>query len=116
MIYSGDIPSLYSKTAETTIIFISDGKTISVNVKPSEYKEVVETTVATTTAPKVTTVTTKQSETPAKTTYVLNTNTKKIHFAECSSVRDMKEENKAFTDNYDKAIADGYKPCGRCKP
>lgn len=106
----------YRTDIQGTIVFTSDGKTISVNVKPSEYKEVVETTVATTTAPKVTTATTKQSETPAKTTYVLNTNTKKIHFAECSSVKDMKEENKAFTNDYNKAIADGYKPCGRCKP
>ena len=48
--------------------------------------------------------------------YVLNTNSKKIHYASCSSVDDMKESNKAFTNDYDQAIADGYKPCGRCKP
>lgn len=49
-------------------------------------------------------------------TYALNTNSKKIHYASCSSVDDMKESNKAFTNDYDQAIADGYKPCGRCMP
>ncbi|HEZ7987389.1 MAG TPA: Ada metal-binding domain-containing protein [Ruminococcus sp.] len=37
-------------------------------------------------------------------------------YASCSSVDDMKESNKVFTNDYDQAIADGYKPCGRCKP
>lgn len=39
-----------------------------------------------------------------------------ISTTSCSSVDDMKESNKAFTNDYDQAIADGYKPCGRCKP
>ena len=49
-------------------------------------------------------------------TYVLNTNTKKIHLPECSSVDKMSESNKAYTDDYDKAIADGYEPCKICNP
>ena len=81
-----------------------------VNVNPSEY-----------TPPVTTTTTTVQQEQniPVEnsgTTYVLNTNSKKIHYASCSSVDDMKESNKAFTNDYDQAIADGYIPCGRCKP
>ena len=50
-------------------------------------------------------------------TYILNTNTKKFHYPTCSSVDDMKEENKQeFFGTRDDAIAQGYSPCGRCKP
>ena len=101
---------VYRTDLQGTIVFTSDGSNISVNVNPSEY-----------TPPVTTTTTTSQQEqnTPdenSETTYVLNTNSKKIHYASCSSVDDMKESNKAFTNDYDQAIADGYKPCGRCKP
>ena len=101
---------VYRTDLQGTIVFTSDGSNILVNVNPSEY-----------TPPVTTTTTTVQQEqnTPVEdsgTTYVLNTNSKKIHYASCSSVDDMKESNKAFTNDYDQAIADGYKPCGRCKP
>ena len=94
----------YTLTATAT-----EGGYIEGNVNPSEY------------TPPVTTTTTAQQEQniPSEdsgTTYVLNTNSKKIHYASCSSVDDMKESNKAFTNDYNQAIADGYKPCGRCKP
>lgn len=49
--------------------------------------------------------------------YILNTNTKKIHYPTCSSVNDMKEKNKQeFFGTRDETIALGYSPCGRCKP
>ena len=101
---------VYRTDLQGTIVFTSDGSNIYINVKPSEY-----------TPPATTTTTTTQQEqsSPVEdsgTTYVLNTNSKKIHYASCSSVDDMKESNKAFTNDYDQAIADGYKPCGRCKP
>lgn len=100
---------VYRTDIQGTIIFNSNGKDISVNVKPTEY-----------TPPVVTTTTTQAQVQPPNegggTTYVLNTNTKKIHYESCSSVDDMKESNKAFTNDYDGAIAQGYKPCGRCKP
>lgn len=90
-------------------MFTSNGTDISANVNPAEY-----------TPPVVTTTTTQtEAEIPNEdggTTYVLNTNSMKIHYADCSSVDDMKESNKAFTNDYNQAIADGYMPCGRCKP
>ena len=78
--------------------------------------------------------TTEPSETPAESTgestepeesaatgterdYVLNTNSKKFHYPDCSSVSQMKESNRAdFHGTRDAAIAQGYDPCGRCKP
>ena len=53
----------------------------------------------------------------SKITYILNTNTKKFHYPDCSSVNDMKEKNKeVFTGSREELIEMGYFPCGRCKP
>ena len=50
-------------------------------------------------------------------TYVLNRNTKKFHYESCSSVQDMKEQNKEIvTGNRDDIINRGYEPCKRCNP
>lgn len=50
-------------------------------------------------------------------TYVLNRNTKKFHYESCSSVQDMKEQNKKIvTGNRDDIINRGYEPCKRCNP
>ena len=50
-------------------------------------------------------------------TYILNTASKKFHYESCSYAVDLSEANKAvFTGSRDALIADGYEPCGRCKP
>lgn len=49
--------------------------------------------------------------------YILNTNTGKFHKPGCSSVDQMKESNKLpYTGLREDVIAQGYSPCGRCKP
>ena len=49
--------------------------------------------------------------------YVLNTSSKKFHYESCSYATDMSEANKEiFTGDRETLIADGYEPCGRCKP
>lgn len=49
--------------------------------------------------------------------YVLNTGSKRFHLPDCSSVGDMKKENREdFTGSRDELIARGFKPCGRCHP
>lgn len=50
-------------------------------------------------------------------TYILNTNTRKFHRPDCSSVKKIKDKNKAeFTGTREEAIAAGYDPCGNCNP
>ena len=52
-----------------------------------------------------------------KTTYILNTNTKKFHYPSCSSVKQMKDKNKKeVTCARDEVIDMGYDPCKRCNP
>ncbi len=58
-----------------------------------------------------------ESSQNTSTSYVLNISSKKFHLPGCSSVETMKEKNrKDFTGTRDEAIAEGYKPCGSCKP
>lgn len=53
----------------------------------------------------------------ADTEYVLNTNTHKFHYQDCSGVSDMSEKNKqVFKGSRDEVTAQGYEPCERCKP
>ncbi|MBR0406273.1 MAG: hypothetical protein IJI68_13890 [Eggerthellaceae bacterium] len=50
-------------------------------------------------------------------TYVLNVKSKKFHYPTCSSVDQMKPENRS--DSYEtreEIIAKGYKPCQNCNP
>ena len=50
-------------------------------------------------------------------TYILNTNSKKFHYPDCSSVGRMSEKNKKeFNGNRSELISDGYEPCGNCNP
>lgn len=49
--------------------------------------------------------------------YILNTNTKKFHRPDCSSVSKMKEKNKqAYSGSRQDLINQGYEPCGVCHP
>lgn len=49
--------------------------------------------------------------------YVINTNTKKFHSMECSSVEKISEGNKlTYYGSRDEVILQGFEPCGNCKP
>ena len=50
-------------------------------------------------------------------TYILNTNTKKIHLPTCSSVDQMKETNRqTYEGTLEELKNMGYSPCKRCNP
>ena len=54
---------------------------------------------------------------PSTNKYVLNTNTKKFHYASCSSVKTIKNQHrKDYTGSRANVIAMGYTPCKRCNP
>ena len=49
--------------------------------------------------------------------YILNVRRKRFHKPDCPSVNDISEQNRAdYTGDREALIADGYQPCGRCKP
>jgi len=49
--------------------------------------------------------------------FVLNTNSKKFHFSDCSGAVNMNRDNrKDYKGLRSELIKDGYEPCGQCKP
>ena len=49
--------------------------------------------------------------------YVLNKNTKVFHYPTCSSINQMKEKNKIYSNqSRDEIVNAGYKSCGNCHP
>ena len=55
------------------------------------------------------------TEEPAVMEYVLNTNSMKFHYPECSSVADMSAKNREdYTGTREDLLAQGYSPCGVC--
>ena len=48
--------------------------------------------------------------------YIGNKKSKKFHYPYCSGVQTMKEKNKVVLESREKAIAQGYAPCGQCHP
>lgn len=53
---------------------------------------------------------------PQTSSYIGNRNTGKFHYADCSSVNDMKDSNQVSFDSRESAISQGYVPCKRCNP
>ena len=50
-------------------------------------------------------------------TYVLNTNTHKMHRPDCQSVSQIKDKNRRdFTGTREEAVNMGYVPCKKCNP
>ncbi len=75
------------------------------------------TTLEPTATPSPTAEPVVEKTTPTGTDYILNTNTYKFHYPSCSSVKQMKDKNKAyFTGTREECIGMGYDPCGRCEP
>lgn len=63
------------------------------------------------------TSTTVTTDEPAVMEYVLNTNSMKFHYPDCSSVSDMSPKNREdYTGTREDLIAQGYSPCGACNP
>lgn len=61
----------------------------------------------------------KQTDTNenSEVTYILNTNSKKIHCPDCDSVNKMSPRNKKKTNqSKEKLIQEGYTPCQSCNP
>ena len=58
-----------------------------------------------------------QTDSHMTSAYVLNTNTKKIHYPSCPSAALISDKNREETNkSRDALIGEGYSPCGICKP
>ncbi len=112
--------TLFRTDLQGHIICTSDGNTLSFSVERNANADTFYI------EPPATVPTERQTEATAssasgsdanKTSYVLNTNTKKFHYPSCSSVKQMADKNrKDVTATREEVVAMGYDPCGRCHP
>ena len=59
----------------------------------------------------------EDAQTPAEATYILNTSSRRFHLPDCSGVTSMSEANRqTYTGSREGLLAEGYSPCGQCKP
>lgn len=80
-------------------------------------KQPTTTTTQQTTNPKEETTTKQSSNEQHDITYILNTNTKKFHYSDCSYVDSIKEKNyDTYTGDREDLIDKGYEACKRCHP
>ena len=122
-LYERDI-QVFRTDLQGMIVFTSNGKDITVDKKPTEQPDkapdITATTSVTTTATPVQSTTTQatvQTTVPGEMEereYMLNTSTKKIHNPNCRYAKQIKDENREITTDYDEAIAQGYIPCEYC--
>lgn len=71
--------------------------------------------------PATPTVPEQKEETPVvsqnQISYVANKNTKKFHYSDCPSVKQMSDKNKIYITATSEEMKDkGYSPCGNCNP
>lgn len=84
-------------------------------VTDPEVPTIIDTKPAETTVPVQTTAPAVVD--PSAAAYVLNTSSMRIHKPNCGSVETIKEGNRKYTNlTLEELIAQGYEPCGRCKP
>lgn len=93
------------------IFFTSNGQTVTYRVSRNDVS-----TPEPTDPPAVVPNDTQPPE-AAGTNYVLNTNSLKFHYPSCGSAQKISTQNrKDYFGSRESLIADGYSPCGACKP
>lgn len=107
---------VYRTDEQGTIVAVSDGKDITWNTQSSESWQSGEQSGSGQSVEAESSSGSDGSESE-ETTYILNTNTMKIHRIGCSSIDDMSEKNKEETNKtVEELKAEGYEPCKRCNP
>lgn len=122
---------VYRTDMQGDVICTSDGKTASFSVSRNSDADTLASVGPNSTqkepgsqsdtsqpaAPDTNTKPTESNPVSEGADYILNTNTHKFHYPNCSSVKQMAEKNKqTYSGTRDEIISMGYDPCGRCHP
>ena len=101
--------SIFRTDEQGTVVAVSDGSSITWSSAPD-----TEGVSGSEASPDQQT---DEDLTGQTTSYVLNQNTMKFHMPDCSSVAQMKEENRVYFEGTREEVMEmGYTPCGQCEP
>jgi len=78
--------------------------------------EIVEETTTETTATETTVTETTETTEQVSGPFVGSKNSDVYHYPDCSSAKQIKEENKIWFNSVEEAKAAGYRPCKKCNP
>lgn len=111
---------VYRTDEQGTIVAYSDGENIIWNCSASESWKAGEPTVSDA-GQETSQLQEELQKEPGQevdnAAYVLNTNTGKFHKPSCSSVEQISEKNREYTNkSREEIIEAGYEPCKRCNP
>ncbi len=95
----------YRTDTNGTVVFISDGKTLTVKTLGGSIQP---------RAPNISDNKAAHSTAQTSGNFIGNKNTKKFHKPTCSSL--PADHNRVYFNTRDKAIGEGYVPCKRCNP
>lgn len=105
----------YRTDEQGTIIFYSDGESLSCSQTGKTERSLTEAVPTEGDMVENAPVKTEQTQDSNGEAYILNTNTKKIHSKDCSSVADILEKNRMeSSETLSSLIEQGYSPCKRC--
>ena len=110
---------LFRTDKQGTVVASTDGISITWNLSPcNDYTPGDPADKpASAQSSSVSSSTASSQSVSVSTEYILNTSTRKIHYPDCKSVKQMSEKNKkSTTESRDSLISKGYTPCGNCKP
>lgn len=101
---------VYRTDLQGTVICESDGKELFFTVERNGHSDASADTTSESGEES-------SASTNGERNYVLNTGSKKFHLPSCTSVKDIKNENrKHFFGTKSELLEMGYAPCGNCKP
>ena len=111
--------SIYRTDVQNEVTLYTDGSTVLLSdepfdesMLPNEDEKTIDDSLKVDNAEDADTY-----ESSDENLYILNTNTKKFHYASCDSVSQMNEKNKKeHNGSRDEAISQGYDPCKNCNP
>lgn len=103
---------IYRTDINSNIIVTLTGKGVYV-----ETAKIVESPVSTTVNHSSKTTTTPASNNLSQGSYILNTNSKKVHLPNCSAVEKISDKNKqSYTGSIPSLTSQGYTACKICNP
>lgn len=102
---------IFRTDEQGTVVALCDGKDIVWSTDPSASRRTGEK------EPEPAATFETVTEVSADADYVLNTRSKKFHLPSCDSAKTIAVDNYSeFQGSREELIAEGYEPCGRCKP
>lgn len=110
--------TLYRTDIHGNIICVSTGKEVIFASEKNTGKDVFGGIGPNSVTDPITEPKTEPSTEPSNVfTYVINTNTGKFHYPDCSSAKNISDKNRKETKaTREELLGQGYSPCGNCDP